>query len=99
MRVRDAAERGTDMNSAPITTRALSVRSHDRAGSWNVAFVKVANQLIAWISVHWGSRSGATELDTLDGRLLTDIGVARGRIDQIKRYDRLPKRWCHDDCQ
>jgi uncharacterized protein YjiS (DUF1127 family) len=87
------------MDSAPITARALSVGSHGSAGPWNVAFVKVANQLIAWISVQWGTRSRGTELSTLDCRLLADIGLARRRIDQIRRYDRLPKRWCHDDCQ
>ena len=93
------SEKGTDMDNAPITARALPVGSHGSAGSWNVTLARAANQLIAWISVQWGTRRGATELSTLDGRLLAQIGLARGRIDQIKRYDRLPKRWCHDDCQ
>jgi len=87
------------MDNAPITTRALPVGSYGSAGSCNVTLVKAVNQVIAWISVQWGTRSRGTELSTLDCRLLADIGLARRRIDQIRRYDRLPKRWCHDDCQ
>jgi uncharacterized protein YjiS (DUF1127 family) len=61
--------------------------------------LKAAKQLIAWISSERRARGGLAELSTLDVQLLGDIGLTPGRIDQIRRHDGLPKRWCHDDCQ
>jgi hypothetical protein len=52
------------MDNAPITTRALPVGSYGSAGSCNVTLVKAVNQVIAWISVQWETRRGATELST-----------------------------------
>jgi uncharacterized protein YjiS (DUF1127 family) len=61
--------------------------------------MKATRQLITWIKSTRGIRSGINELTALSDWLLADIGLTHERIEQIRRYDRLPKRWYYDDCQ
>ena len=76
-----------------MTNRALPLVDQRATGYWKPMLIEAFTRLIVWIT--------ARNLDSrpLEGRLLAEIGLTHQRVEYIRRHDRSPKRWCHDDCQ
>ncbi len=82
-----------------ITNRPLPLVDQRSTGYWKAKLMEAFTGLIVWITSGPLTTAGSANSGPLEGRLLAEIGLTRQRVEYIRRHDRSPKRWCHDDCQ
>lgn len=82
-----------------ITNRPLPLVDQRSTGYWKAMLMEAFTGLIVWITSGPLTTAGSPDSGPLEGRLLAEIGLTRQRVEYIRRHDRSPKRWCHDDCQ